>query len=31
VQEGHHRDLLTVAGPYRRLWEREQAERLQAA
>ena len=31
VQEGHHRDLLTVAGPYRRLWDREQAERLQAA
>ncbi|GDX75457.1 membrane protein [Cyanobium sp.] len=31
VQEGHHRDLVTVAGPYRRLWEREQAERLQAA
>ena len=31
VQEGHHRDLLIVAGPYRRLWEREQAERLQAA
>ena len=31
VQEGHHRDLLTVAGPYRRLWEREQAERLQTA
>jgi ATP-binding cassette subfamily B protein len=31
VQEGHHRDLLTVAGPYRRLWEREQAVRLQAA
>ncbi|MEY4807228.1 MAG: hypothetical protein RLZZ206_1617 [Cyanobacteriota bacterium] len=31
VQEGHHRDLLTVAGPYRRLWEREQAERMQAA
>jgi len=31
VQEGHHRDLLAVAGPYRRLWEREQAERLQTA
>lgn len=31
VQEGHHRDLLAVPGPYRRLWEREQAERLQAA
>jgi ATP-binding cassette subfamily B protein len=31
VQEGHHRDLLKVAGPYRRLWEREQAERLQTA
>jgi ATP-binding cassette, subfamily B, multidrug efflux pump len=31
VQEGHHRDLLAVAGPYRRLWEREQAEQLQTA
>ena len=31
VQEGHHRDLLAVAGPYRRLWEREQAQRLQTA
>jgi len=31
VQEGHHLDLLAVAGPYRRLWEREQAQRLQTA
>ena len=31
VQEGHHRDLLAVPGPYRRLWEREQADRLQTA
>jgi len=31
VQEGHHRDLLQVNGTYRRLWEREQAEQLQAA
>jgi len=31
VQEGHHRDLVLVRGPYRRLWEREQAERLQRA
>jgi len=31
VQEGHHRELLAVPGPYRRLWEREQAERLQQA
>lgn len=29
VQQGHHRDLVAVAGPYRRLWEREQAERLE--
>ena len=29
VQQGHHRDLVEVAGPYRRLWEREQAERLE--
>jgi ATP-binding cassette subfamily B protein len=29
VQQGHHRDLVVVAGPYRRLWEREQAERLE--
>ena len=25
VQQGHHTDLLAVQGPYRRLWEREQA------
>jgi len=31
VQEGHHRDLVIARGPYRRLWEREQAERLQRA
>jgi ATP-binding cassette subfamily B protein len=31
VQEGHHRDLVERPGTYRRLWEREQAERLQAA
>ena len=30
VQQGHHSDLVSQAGPYRRLWEREQAsERLQ--
>ena len=29
VQQGHHRDLVAVVGPYRRLWEREQAERLE--
>ena len=29
VQQGHHRDRVAVAGPYRRLWEREQAERLE--
>ena len=29
VQQGHHRDLVAVTGPYRRLWEREQAERLE--
>jgi len=29
VQQGHHRDLVAVPGPYRRLWEREQAERLE--
>jgi ATP-binding cassette subfamily B protein len=26
VQEGHHKELLTQSGTYRRLWEREQAE-----
>ena len=31
VQQGHHRDLVTTEGPYKRLWEREQAsERLEA-
>jgi ATP-binding cassette subfamily B multidrug efflux pump len=31
VQEGCHSELLDVPGTYRRLWEREQAERLQSA
>jgi ATP-binding cassette subfamily B protein len=31
VQEGHHQDLVESPGTYRRLWEREQAERLQTA
>jgi len=31
VQEGSHRQLLEQPGAYRRLWEREQAEQLQAA
>ena len=26
VQQGHHRDLVSHSGTYRRLWEREQAE-----
>ena len=31
VQQGHHTELITVKGPYRSLWEREQAaERLDA-
>jgi ATP-binding cassette subfamily B protein len=30
-QEGRHADLVLERGPYRRLWEREQAERLQTA
>lgn len=31
VQQGHHSQLVSQAGPYRRLWEREQAsESLQA-
>ena len=31
VQQGHHRDLVAIDGPYKRLWEREQAsERLEA-
>ncbi|MCT0226058.1 ABC transporter ATP-binding protein [Synechococcus sp. CS-1328] len=30
VQQGHHRDLISQSGTYRRLWERQQAEeRLQ--
>jgi ATP-binding cassette subfamily B multidrug efflux pump len=31
VQEGHHHELLARPGTYRRLWEREEAERLQVA
>jgi ATP-binding cassette subfamily B protein len=31
VQQGHHRDLVAQEGPYRRLWEREEAQRLQTA
>ena len=31
VQEGHHRDLVGQAGAYRRLWEREEAKKLQGA
>ena len=32
VQQGHHSELVSQPGPYRRLWEREQAsERLQTA
>jgi ATP-binding cassette subfamily B protein len=31
VQEGHHRDLVGQAGAYRRLWEREEANKLQGA
>jgi ATP-binding cassette subfamily B protein len=32
VQQGHHGELVSQPGPYRRLWEREQAsERLQTA
>jgi len=31
VQEGHHRDLVRQAGAYRRLWEREEAKKLQGA
>jgi len=31
VQQGHHNELITIKGPYRSLWEREQAaERLDA-
>jgi ATP-binding cassette subfamily B protein len=31
VQQGHHRELVRQPGAYRRLWEREEAQRLQAA
>jgi ATP-binding cassette subfamily B protein len=31
VQQGHHAELLNLDGTYRRLWEREQVERLQVA
>jgi ATP-binding cassette subfamily B protein len=31
VQQGHHSALVGQEGPYRRLWEREEAQRLQAA
>ncbi len=31
VQQGHHRELVVREGTYRRLWEREEAQRLQAA
>jgi ATP-binding cassette subfamily B protein len=31
VQQGHHRELVAQEGPYRRLWEREEAQRLQTA
>ena len=31
VQQGHHNDLVNIDGPYKRMWEREQAsERLEA-
>jgi ATP-binding cassette subfamily B protein len=31
VQQGHHNELITIKGPYRSLWEREQAaERIDA-
>jgi ATP-binding cassette subfamily B protein len=31
VQQGHHRDLISTPGVYRRLWERQQAaEQLDA-
>jgi ATP-binding cassette subfamily B protein len=31
VQQGHHNELIAIKGPYRSLWEREQAaERLDA-
>ncbi|MFM8967847.1 MAG: ABC transporter ATP-binding protein, partial [Vulcanococcus sp.] len=31
VQHGHHSELVRQEGTYRRLWEREEAQRLQAA
>jgi ATP-binding cassette subfamily B multidrug efflux pump len=31
VQQGHHSELVSLEGPYRRLWEREEAQRLQTA
>jgi ATP-binding cassette subfamily B protein len=31
VQQGHHNELVRQEGTYRRLWEREEAQRLQAA
>jgi ATP-binding cassette subfamily B multidrug efflux pump len=31
VQQGHHNELVRQPGTYRRLWEREEAQRLQAA
>ncbi|MEB3256418.1 MAG: ABC transporter ATP-binding protein [Synechococcaceae cyanobacterium] len=31
VQQGHHSELVGREGTYRRLWEREEAQRLQAA
>ncbi|MEB3199033.1 MAG: ABC transporter ATP-binding protein [Synechococcaceae cyanobacterium] len=31
VQQGHHDELMAEDGTYRRLWEREQVDRLQAA
>jgi ATP-binding cassette subfamily B protein len=31
AQEGRHAELVREPGPYRQLWEREQAERLQTA
>jgi ATP-binding cassette subfamily B protein len=31
VQQGHHEELVCQEGTYRRLWEREEAQRLQVA
>ena len=31
VQQGHHNELVRQEGAYRRLWEREEAQRLQTA